>query len=149
MTRPFSILGIAIVAVALALTQTAHADSYYTVEIRIIEARPVAGGVDPKLKRYERDFKNLPYKSFKQLDAHTKRVRKGETVSMQFPGPGRRLLKVRANGTKGDKHGFKLSIDALRFNSTVRIPDNGTVIVAGPKHGNGVIMLAITARQEG
>ncbi|MBN2358601.1 MAG: hypothetical protein JXR83_04060 [Deltaproteobacteria bacterium] len=121
----------------------------YGIAIRIISAQPTAGGIDPALQRYAADFKAMPYKSFKLLDQHSKELRKGETVSMQFPGPGRRFLSVKANGTKGGKLGFSLAIDALNFKTTVRIPDNGTLIVGGPRHEQGVILLAITAHRQG
>jgi hypothetical protein len=121
----------------------------YGLDIRIISAQPTAGGIDRELQRYAADFKAMPYKSFKLLDEHTKEIKKGETVSMQFPGPGQRFLSVKATGAKGDKLGFTLAIEALHFKTTVRIPSNGTLIVGGPRHEQGVILLAITARNLG
>lgn len=118
----------------------------YQIEIRIIEASPEGGSIDPALKGYAKDLQALPYRSYRQLDSHTKQLRTGETVSMQFPGPERRLLKVRSNGPVSSKHSFTLTIDAMGFKSKVRIPDGGALIVAGPKHKNGVILLAVTAR---
>lgn len=126
--------------------EPAFAGDGYRIEIRIISAQPTGGKIDPQLKRYASDLKAMPFKSFRQLDFHSKQLKKGETVSMQFPGPGRRFLKVQANGTKGGKHRFKLAIDALRFKTMVRIPNNGTLIVGGPKHDKGVILMAITAK---
>lgn len=139
-----SALTLALAVALLATAGTARADDSYGIEIRIIEATNQGGGIDPALKRFSSDFKNLPFKSYRQVDFHAKKLRTGETVSMEFPG--RRFLKVKANGTRDGKHRFRLSIDALKFSTSVRIPDNGTLIVGGPKSGDGVILLAITAR---
>ena len=130
----------------LLMVGSAQAEENYGIEIRVISAQPGGGGIDPALRAYARDFKAMPYKSFKLLDSHRKTLRKGETVSMQFPGQGRRLMKVRSNGKKGGKHGITLAIDALNFKTSVRIPERGTLIVGGPKHEKGVILLAVTAR---
>jgi len=121
----------------------------YGLDIRIISAQPTPGGIDPTLQRYAADLKAMPYKSFKLLDEQSKEIKKNETVSMQFPGPGKRFLSVTATGFKGDKLGLDLAIDALNFKTTVRIPSNGTLIVGGPRHDKGVILLAITARNLG
>jgi len=145
-TAARSTLTLALLLGALSVSGLATAGESYGIEIRIISAQPNGRGIDPALRRYAQDLKTLPYKSFKQLDSQSKRLKKGETVSMQFPGAGRRFLKVRANGTQGGKHRFTFSIDALKFSTAASIPDNGTLIVGGPKHKAGVILLAITAR---
>jgi len=140
-------------AIALAEEPTpaaaAGAVETYGVDIRIISAQPTAGGIDPSLQRYAADLKAMPYKSFKLLDEQSKEIKKNETVSMQFPGPGKRFLSVTATGFKADKLGLDLAIDALAFKTSVRIPSNGTLIVGGPRHEKGVILLAITARNQG
>jgi len=141
-----STLTLVITLAFLAVAGEAQADESYGIEIRIISAQPDGAGVDPALSRLSADLANLPFKSYKQLDFHARKVRKGETVTMQFPGPGNRFLDVRANGTRDGKHLFRLGIDALNFKTFVRIPDNGTLIVGGPQHERGVILLAITAR---
>ncbi|MFH1812001.1 MAG: hypothetical protein ABIJ09_24900 [Pseudomonadota bacterium] len=127
-------------------TGAAHAEERYGMEIRVISAQPGTATIDPALKSYQRDLQAMPYKSFKLLDAHSKTLRKGETVSMQFPGESNRFMKVKANGQKDGKLSFSIAIDELRFRTSVRIPDNGTLIVGGPKYENGVILLAVTAR---
>lgn len=131
----------------LAATQARAADNY-GIEIKIISAQPEGSGVHPSLQKYANDFKNMPFKKFELLDSQTKRLKKGETVTMQFPGPGKRFLKVRASGVKNDKLGFTLSIDAMKFKTTVRIPDRGTLIVGGPKYEKGVVLLAVTAHND-
>ena len=135
-----------------ALSSVAHAGDNFKVDIQIISAQPGTAHMDGQLKKYQKDFRAMPYKSFKLVDSHTKQLRQGESVNMQFPGTtsgknrsGKRFLKIKANGGKDGKLSFSLSIDAIRFRTSVLIPNNGTIIVAGPKHGKGVILLAVTA----
>jgi hypothetical protein len=150
MTRTLHCLGaLALVVSSLSTPRAAAAqtaDERYDLEIRVISAQPGEARVDPALKRYQRDFEAMPYQSFTLLDAHAKTLRKGETVSMQFPGDGNRFMKVKANGLKEQKLSFAIAIDPLRFKTSVRIPDNGTIIVGGPSYDKGVILLAVTAR---
>lgn len=139
-----ALLAASVLAPGLAAAQAA--DERYDIEIRVVSAQPGEARVDPALKRYQRDFEAMPYKSFTLLDSHSKTLRRGETVSMQFPGAGNRFMKVKANGMKDQKLSFAIAIDPLRFKTSVRIPDSGTLIVGGPSYEKGVILLAVTAR---
>ena len=125
----------------------AYAVERLGVEIRIISAQGGKDHVDAALTRFTPDFKKLPYKSFRQLDFQAKELRQGEWVSMQFPGPERRLLKVQYRDDRDGKHRMRIAIDGLKFRTSIRIPDNGTIIVGGPRYQKGVILLAVTARK--
>lgn len=128
------------------LSAQAQAKDSYQIDIRIISAQPNGNGIDPALRSLSRDLQAMPYKSYKLLDSHKKKMRKGESVSMQFPG-AKRFLNVKAEGRRGDKLTFAISIDALRFRTRASIPDKGTLVIGGPKHQHGVILLALTASE--
>lgn len=123
------------------------------VEIRVIEATPGAAGnqkVDPKLKALARDFRSLPFKELKQRDSHRKVMSAGERVMFEFPGPKgeRRFLVVSSHGEqRGGKLRFQLSIPELKFDTLVAVPDGGTLLVGGPRHGDKTIFFAVTAHK--
>ena len=123
----------------------------FDVAIRVIAASPDAKYlIDPDLMPLAKDLKSLPFKKFKLLDAHRKPMNTGEKMSFQFPGKGKkddRFLVVTSHGKQLDgKLRFQLSIKALKFDTLVAVPDGGTILVAGPVHESGVLLLAVTAR---
>lgn len=123
------------------------------VEIRVIEATPGMTSsqvVDKKLKPLAKDFKSLPFKAFEQRDAHQKVMSAGERVTFEFPGPKgeRRFLIVSSHGEqKGGKQRFQLSIPELKFDTLVAVPDGGTLLVGGPRHGDKTVFFAVTAHK--
>jgi hypothetical protein len=139
---------------ALAPAAFAQAPSVTSrVEIRVIEAEPGPPGtpvVDPRLKAMEGDFRSLPFSSFQLQDAHQKVMQAGERVSFEFPGPKneRRFLIVTAHGEQaGGKQRFQLSIPELKFDTLIAVPDGGTILVGGPKHGSNTVFFAVTAHK--
>ena len=122
------------------------------IEIRVIEATPGMGGkkVDPKLKKLAKDLKPLPFKEYKVTDQHRKVMKARERVSFEFPGPKgeKRFLKVTSHGKqRGGNLRFQLSIQKLRFDTLVAVPDGGTILVGGPRHGGKTIFFAVTASE--
>lgn len=123
------------------------------VEIRVIEATPGPAAnqkVDPKLKALARDFRSLPFQELKQRDAHRKVMSPGERVMFEFPGPKgeRRFLVVSSHGEqRGGKLRFQLAIPELKFDTLVAVPDGGTLLVGGPRHGDKTIFFAVTAHK--
>ena len=127
----------------------------YVVELRVIEGVPGTGAqtVDPRLASFAKDLKSLPFKQLKLLDAHTTAVREGERISLEIPNGGKggkRFLQVAAHGRQaGGKLRFQLSIDALKFDTLVAVPNGGTIFVAVPKAAGGPAMLfGFTARAQ-
>jgi hypothetical protein len=151
---------IAAAVLALALAAPGQGAERYVVELRVIEGVPGAAGasqtVDPKLAAFAKDLKALPFKQLKLLDAHTTAVRSGERIQLEIPGaPGakgpRRFLQVAAHGRQaGGKLRFELSIEALKFDTLVAVPDGGTIFVAVPHAGaaNERLLFAFTAHSQ-
>lgn len=141
-------------ALVLGLAQTSLAAKPKTrVEIRVIEATPGMAekpAVDAKLKPLARDLRSLPFKAFELRDAHQKNMVPGERVSFEFPGPKgeRRFLVVSSHGEQsGGKLRFQLTIKELKFDTLVAVPDGGTVLIGGPRHGKSTIFFAVTAKK--
>lgn len=123
------------------------------IEIRVVEATPgvtESQVVDKKLRALARDFKSLPFKEFKLRDSHQKNMAAGERVSFEFPGPHgeARFLVVSSHGEQsGGKLRFQLSIKQLKFDTLVAVPEGGTLIVGGPRHGKSTVFFVITAKK--
>lgn len=127
----------------------------FQIELRVIEGSGKGGGdaqvVDPKLAQFSRDLKALPFKELKLVDSHTTAIREGERVSLEIPGTTKagkkRFLQVAAHGKQsGGKLRFQLTIDALKFDTLVAVPDGGTIFVAVPKGQGPALLFAFTAR---
>ncbi len=137
----------ALLAFSLLGAAPVQAKDSYQINIRVISAKSTGTGIDAALKPFARDLQAMPFKSFKLLDSQRKSMRKGESVSMQFPGP-RRFLKVKAIGRQGNKFRFDIAIDALHFRTRAAIPEHGTLVIGGPKYQGGVILLALSASEK-
>jgi hypothetical protein len=138
-------------ALLVALPALSAPSERYQVDIRVIEATPGSSEkqvVDPKLKAFARDFKNLPFQSLQLRDAHSTSVQAGERVTLEFPSDKKkRILVVAAHGKQsGGKLRFQLTIDSLKFDTLVAVPERGTIVVAGPRHAGKTLMFALTAR---
>lgn len=138
--------------VALAATPAPAArGETFQLEVRVLEAEPGAGppAVDRKLASLERDLKSLPFKAIRLRDQHGTSVAQGQRVSFEFPGKGKekRFLVVEAHGKQaGGKLRFQLTIEKMKFDTLVAVPDGGTIVVAGPKHDGKTLMFAVTAK---
>lgn len=136
-----------------AAPQLAQADtSSYAVDIRIVEASGMGmpKKVDAKLGALAKDFEQLPMQNFVMRDQHTAKIKTNERISLEFPGNGKekRFLKVLSKGKDGSgKVRLELNIDELSFNTVVVVPDNGTIIVGGPRSDGKTIVFAVTARK--
>ncbi|MBI1946336.1 MAG: hypothetical protein HYS27_11595 [Deltaproteobacteria bacterium] len=127
----------------------------FLVELRVIEGTGNSGGgaqtVDPKLAHFAKDLRALPFKELKLVDSQTTAIREGERVSLEIPGltkaGKKRFLQVAAHGRQaGGKLRFQLTIEALKFDTLVAVPDGGTIFVAAPKGGGPALLFAFTAK---
>lgn len=159
--RAFGLAVAALLVVGLATPAVqAQGGERFLVELRVIEGTPGGGGdkqvVDPRLAAFAKDLKPLPFKQLKLVDSHTTSVRGGERISLEIPAPAakkgqakRRFLQVAAHGRQpGGKLRFQLSIDALKFDTLVAVPNGGTILVAVPKSQGPATLFAFTARSQ-
>ena len=116
----------------------------FQLQIRVIHARSDGAGVDPRLQDLKVDLGQLNYRSFKLLDGHQKQVFSRETVALEFPG--NRWLNVRTKGiAKDGSLKIRLSIRDLKFKVKAKVRPGSTILVGGPPHDGGAIVLAVTA----
>ena len=128
-------------------SQQANAGSKVNVKVQVVHATKSGKSVDKRLGKVARHCKRLGYSGCKLLASEQFAVSpKGKkavaiaggrkmTVAVLSKGPKRARLRVQIQGKKG-----KL------VDTTVSVKRNGMMIVAGPKHKGGILVLPIWAR---
>lgn len=128
------------------MSSDAAAQSQYKMSIRVIHATKDGTRVDPGVVDLKADLAQLAFTSFRLLDGHTKTVFDREVVALEFPGS--RWLEVRTRGVAKDGS-LKVSMKVrdLKFKAKAKVGAGSTVLLGGPPHQNGSIILAVTATQ--
>lgn len=147
----FSLLCVFLCLQMVAPARALAADDAVRLQVHVIDAARGSGApqVDKRLKSLAKDLTSLPFSQFDLVDAHSKALRESERVSFEFPGKKgeRRFLRVTNHGRqKGNKLGFQLQIPEMKFDTRVSVPDGGTILVGGPRHGDKTLVFAVSAR---
>lgn len=133
---------LAVLLLCFAIAAPAAAKTKYPVQIQVIRATEGPAHFDEKLKKLEKQLKNLPYQHFElQDEAHFDLV-VGSTMRMQLPNEAWMTI-VPKEFSKGALR-IELIIKKLKFRTTVAIEKGGTLAVGGPRYGGGALLLAIT-----
>jgi len=147
--RSFSYLTATVLLLLFGFAEAEAIDAdAFQLQIRVMHARTDGAGLDPRLQDLKVDLGQLNYRSFKLLDGHKKQVFSRETVALEFPG--NRWLNVRTKGVAKDGSlKIRLSIRDLRFKVKAKVRPGSTILVGGPPHDGGAIVLAVTAAKKG
>jgi hypothetical protein len=140
---PFVLLMISLFWLALSLP--AGAESFKT-EVRIILASNSDQGFDPRLLDLKQDLLALNYQSFQLLEQSGISIEKGKTGILAIPG--NRRLELTPSGFEGGKISMKVRIiegEKSLLSTRLRIENHGTMILGGPPHEAGFLVLAVTA----
>ena len=130
--------------VGLLFTESAQAQVQFKMSIRVIHATKDGNRVDPGISDLKSDLAQLAFTSFKLLDGHTKTVFDREVVALEFPGS--RWLEVRTRGVaKNGALKVSLKVRDLKFKARAKVGAGSTVLLGGPPHQGGSIILAVTA----
>ncbi|MDE0881211.1 MAG: hypothetical protein OSB21_01335 [Myxococcota bacterium] len=126
------------------IADSALAEEQFKMSIRVIHATKSGQRLDPSLMDLKADLAQLAFTSFKLLDGHSKTVFDREVVALEFPGS--RWLEVRTQGVAKDG-GLKISLKVrdLKFKAKAKVGAGSTVLLGGPPHQGGSIILAVTA----
>jgi hypothetical protein len=116
------------------------------VQILVVHATPGNPHMDPALRRWARQMSHLRYDNFKVLERYAADLVPERPKS--FTVSGGRVVTVTL--LKRDPQRARLRIQMYRKNqklvdTTVAVARDGTFIVAGPRHGEGILVLPITA----
>ncbi len=120
------------------------------VVVREIVADNSGQGLDSRLKDIGKDLKKLAYTTYRLEQTHNQRLTGNAQSKIALLGDN--VLLLSSEGEEGGKLRLKVRLSpgnrkARSFESTLRIPDGGTFIIGGPAYGDGVLILAFTARK--
>ncbi|HUU28350.1 MAG TPA: hypothetical protein VM123_11100 [archaeon] len=153
---PWRSISLIIVSVALTLLflspaagQNESSNEQCEITLREIVADNSGGEIDPALKDITKDLKKLAYSSYRLEQTSRLTMRKGEKKIQELLGKNR--LELTNDGLEEGKVRLKvkLSPDSGKEKSletTMRVPDGYTFIIAGPAYGGGVLFLAFTTK---
>ncbi len=143
-TRYFCFL-IAITALLCALAGPVYAGDIES-EVTVVYASKTGKWVDPKLENLHERLAGLFDFTLYRLEAnHKKASTYKQPVDMTLPG-GRALKLTPLEKDSEQRIKVQLSIPGL-IETDFRLKDGGTIILGGPRHEKGVLILIIRMRQ--
>jgi len=118
-----------------------------TVDVGAVYASNEGASIDPALGTIRGKLQSMfNYTSYRMLDRKRRSLSVGETG--EFELPGRRTLRATPLPAQGDKVRLSIRIsDGPRnlLTTTLGLRRGGMVLVGGPSHQSGVLILLISA----
>jgi hypothetical protein len=118
------------------------------VGIRVILASHQAKGIDARLQDIQKNLGTLfNYSSYQLLQERSLLLSEGETD--QLPLADNKELQIKLILEQGGT--AEIAVEILRagrgiFKTTAKLKKGGTLLIGGPKHEDGVLILAIAAQ---
>ena len=116
--------------------------------VRVIEASNVGSSIDPSLKDVQSDLKSLSnFTSYRLLKDDNLSLSPNRPVDI--PVHKGRSLEITLIGQRKDMAECRVRIKSEGrdiLNTQVRLSSGRTVLIVGPKHGQGVAIIALSAR---
>jgi hypothetical protein len=144
--RRLAALGLLVSLATAGLTPSASGVDTVRLGVDVIYASQDGQDFDPNLAHVERQLRTFRYSSFRRLGSHQLVRSIGQQGTISLPG-GRSLL-LAPQGISGGSVVLLLSIQGggkAPFNTELKLANGGTILVGGPGHEAGVLILAITA----
>ncbi len=147
--RPFPAAALALLALLLIRggAGSAVAADAVSVEIGSVYASNEGASVDPVLGNIRGKLQSMfNYTSYRLLDRKRRSLAVGETG--EFELPGRRTMRVTPVPAQGNKVRLSVQITEGAKNlltTTLGLSRGGMVLVGGPSHQAGVLILIISA----
>jgi len=121
------------------------AQSTVSLTVQVIQASRVGNTIDPSLEKIRAQLKSLNYSSYRLVATHPLSTTIGTKQAVALPGG--RMLDLYPYGLSGETIELLVTItDGSRrvLDTTFRLPNRGTILVGGPAHADGVLILAIS-----
>ena len=116
--------------------------------VRVIEASNVGSIIDPSLKDVQSDLKSLSnFTSYRLLKDENMSLSPNRPIDV--PVHKGRSLEITLVGQRKDIAECRVKIKSEGtdiLNTQVRLSSGRTVLIVGPKHGEGVAIIALSAR---
>ncbi|HET8759962.1 MAG TPA: hypothetical protein VFN94_02775 [Nitrospiria bacterium] len=123
----------------------AAADAPVTVTVQVIQASNQGSAVDPALAKIRSQLSSLKFSSYRLLETRPVTTALGAKHTLALPGG--RTLDLYPYGISGGSLELLVTImdgSKRMLDTTVRLPRNGTIVVGGPAHGDGVLIVALS-----
>lgn len=117
------------------------------LQVMVVYATSSHSRVDSRLSGLTRYLSHLRYSGYELLD--TQNAQLGENGSQSFTIEGGRKMTVTLLSRDDARARMRVEITASGgklLDTTLSVNRNGTFIVAGPKHKDGILVLPLTAR---
>ncbi len=142
----WAILGMATILCIFTLTPFAFG-ARAQIGVRVILASQQGKVVDPHLQDIQKSLDTLNYSSYKLLHEEVFFLAKGETGQLILTG--KRELNFKLLQEKAGE--VEIAIEILQgskviFKTTARLKQGGNLLIGGPRHEDGVLILAIAAQ---
>lgn len=135
------VLLIVLVALAMPSVGQAQKEKRLTITVHVIHASKHGNQVDARLESLKKDLSVFGFTTYELITVASHQVGVGEKFEVALPG-GRKLEITPKTRTR-EKVRFQAKIDGL-LNTIYGIDSGGTLIIGGPKHEDGVLVIAIT-----
>jgi hypothetical protein len=136
---------LAALACIAAMPLGAHADEgRVQVRITVIHASNDGEEVDPRLEELRRQLSAFNFTAYRVLDVHRRRLDFEEEATFSLPGD--RTLTI--TPLQRDREGHlrvRLKLGDL-VDTTYSIAEGATLIVGGPRHAGGHLVLAVSQK---
>jgi hypothetical protein len=121
------------------------ADEPVTLTVQVIQASNQGETVDPALAKIKAQLSSLKFSSYRLLETHPLSTKVGAKHLVALPGG--RTMDLYPYGISGGS--LEVLVTILEgtkriLDTTVRLQNNGTIVVGGPSHGGGVLIVALS-----
>ncbi len=113
-----------------------------SLNIKVIHAHNRSTAVDPRIEKLVKQFK-LAFTAYELKDEAEFSLELGSIGRMQLPG-GEWMSVIAKELAADGKLKLELTVDKLKFKSTVSIDPGATLAVGGPAQQDGALLLAIS-----
>ncbi len=111
------------------------------VEVTVIHASNDGDEVDPRLEDLKRQLSSFDFSAFRLLDTHVRTLALAETGEFSLPGDRLLTITPRSRDQEGRLR-VHLSIGGV-IDTTYTIAEGASLIVGGPRHDGGHLILAV------
>jgi len=124
-----------------------QAESQVRIEVKTVLASQEAKYHDPQLSNLINELQSVfRYTSYRLLSQNRLSLATGQTGMVRLPG--RRVLKITPAGVRGGRAELRLAILKNKnavFQTVIRLRNQSSITVGGPKHQKGYLLFNIFA----
>ncbi|MEO5656946.1 MAG: hypothetical protein ABIO65_10110 [Nitrospiria bacterium] len=134
-----------LIAVVLLGAAAAWGQSAVNLNVQVIHASNTGKAVDPALAKIRSQLSSFKYTNYALLETRPFTTAIGAKHAM--PLPGGKILDLYPYGVSGGSLELLVTItDGAKrvLDTTFRLSNGGTILVGGPTHADGVLIVAIS-----